>query len=104
MTRNLTHVVSQRDVLQDGVETFSIDKMPDRISQMGKDAKGRLGTAVGSLWEGKQKDGNQSIAMEEVPEGNPPKPKPISPDTPPYSSDEEGDVIHVEVEEEEEEF
>ena len=47
VTKNLSHVVSQRDVLRDGVEIFSIDKMPDKLSYLGKEAR----TRVGALWE-----------------------------------------------------
>lgn len=61
VTKNLTHVVSQKDVLQDGVEIFSINKMPDKISNLGKGAK----NAVGSLWVGESAPGE--VEMETIP-------------------------------------
>ena len=71
VTKNLSHVVSQRDVLQDGVEIFSIDKVPHKISAARKKATGKIGHAVGSLWENKtgeeisQTDGDAGLSMEE---------------------------------------
>ena len=42
----MSHVVSQRDVLADGVDTFSIDKVPSKITNLGKGAKDKIGSVI----------------------------------------------------------
>jgi len=49
VTKNFTHVVSQRDVLADGVDTFAIDQVPSTISSLGKEAKNLVGSKVSAL-------------------------------------------------------